>query len=82
MPAAYTSALVENLEQQLQLSLRPIQPDQQFVDHLHNRLTTSPTISLEQRGHAAFGLLLIAFSLFTGVLLIWFMRLLRPSPDS
>jgi hypothetical protein len=82
MRAAYSPEMVENLEHQLLNSLRPIQPDQQFVEHLHDRLTTTPTISLEQRGHAAFGLLLVAFSLLSGVLLIWLMRLLRPAEAS
>jgi hypothetical protein len=78
MPAAvYSPAAVESLEQQLRLTLRPIQPDKQFVDHLHTRLTTSPAMTLERRSSTALGLLLIAFSLMTGVLIVGIIRLFR-----
>jgi hypothetical protein len=78
MPAAvYSPAAVDSLEQQLRLTLRPIEPDKQFVDHLHNRLTTSPAMTLERRSSTAFGLLLIAFSLMTGVILIGIIRIFR-----
>jgi hypothetical protein len=66
--------LVEKLEQQLMESLKPVQPRTEFVDRLHTRLTTPQTILLERRESAAFGLLLVAASLLTGVLLIWLRR--------
>ena len=71
---------VENLEIQLKRSLRPVQPDPQFVDHLHTRLRTPTTTVLERRNNLAFALLLAAFSLFSGVLLVVILRLLRSTP--
>jgi hypothetical protein len=66
--------LVEKLERQLMDSLKPVQPRTEFVDRLHTRLTTPQTTILERRESAAFGLLLVAASLLTGVLLTWLRR--------
>jgi len=68
---------VENLEKQLKLSLQQVQPDRDFVDHLHNRLTTPRSLTVERRKNAGFSLLLVGFSLFSGLLLIWLMRQFR-----
>lgn len=68
--------VVENLEQQLFFSLRPVQPSQEFVSHLQQRLTSPPAMTVE-REYRALGLLMIAGSLFTGLLIILFMRKLR-----
>lgn len=70
---------VESLEQQLMRSLRPVQPDRQFVDHLHSRLTTPVDTTVERRQHLGFSLLLIAGSLASGVFLVWLIRQLRGS---
>ena len=66
--------VVERLERQLMESLKPVQPRTEFVDRLHTRLTTPQTMVLERRESAAFGLLLMAVSLLTGVFLIWLRR--------
>lgn len=68
--------IVENLEKQLKVSLRPVQPNPEFIDHLHNRLTSSPAMTLE-RQNTVLSLLLVAFSLLSGIILIWVMRHLR-----
>ncbi len=65
------------LENQLMLSLRPVQPSAEFVGHLHNRLTTPVLTTIERRQNAAFGLLLLALSLASGVFLIWLLRQFR-----
>ncbi len=80
MPAAayaYSPDVVNNLENQLKLSLRPVQPNPEFIGHLHSRLTTPAMMTIERRENAALGLLLVAFSLMSGVLLILFLRHLR-----
>lgn len=69
---------LENLlENQLKHSLRPVQPNPEFVGHLHTRLTSPSTMTVERRQNAAFGLLLVAFSLLSGVFLIWLLRQFR-----
>jgi hypothetical protein len=85
MKAAYiqTSAGfqdVESLEQQLMRSLRPVQPNRQFVDHLHSRLTTPVDTTVERRQHLGFSLLLIAGSLASGVFVVWLIRQFRGNP--
>jgi hypothetical protein len=74
-----SSIPVENLEFQLKRSLRPVQPDPHFVDHLHTRLRTPSITVLERRNNLVFALLLAAVSLFTGVLLLLITRMLRPT---
>ena len=68
---------VLNLENQLKQSLRPVKPNQEFVEHLHTRLTTPASMTIERRENVAFSLLLVAFSLLSGVFLIFFMRQMR-----
>lgn len=68
---------VENLEFQLMHSLRPVRPDPQFVDHLHDRLNSPEVTVLERRQNIALGLLLFAFSLLGGLLLVWGLRQIR-----
>lgn len=69
--------VVEGLEAQLKRSLRRVEPREEFVDHLYDRLTTPPPMTVERRTNTAIGLLLVAFSLLSGVLLIWLMRQLK-----
>lgn len=71
------AANVENLENQLRLSLHPVKPDPNFVDHLNERLVLPVDTTLEYRQTAAISLLLIAFSLVSGILIIWAIRHLR-----
>lgn len=68
---------VESLENQLKLSLRPVRPNPDFVDHLHDRLTTPVSTTLEHRQNAAFSLLLVACSLVSGIFVVWLMHHLR-----
>lgn len=71
-----TPYFVDDLEQQLKFSLRPVQPNPEFVNHLQHRLTSSPEMTVE-REHKILGLLLVATSLFTGLILVLIMRHLR-----
>lgn len=81
MAAAYVSAnspdAEKNLENQLKRSLRPVNPNPEFVGHLHTRLTTPVELTIERRQNAALGLFFVAFSLLSGVFLIWLLRQLR-----
>ncbi len=65
------------LENQLKLSLRPVQPSAEFVGHLQTRLTTPAQMTLERRQNAGYVLLLVALSLASGVFLIWLLRQFR-----
>lgn len=77
-PHSQISERVDEIEQQLKLSLRPVQPDREFVDHLYTRLTSPSITVLERRRESlAFSLLLAAAALLLGVVLIVLMRLLR-----
>jgi hypothetical protein len=77
MRSAPSKEAVENLENQLKQSLRPVKPNQEFVDHLHDRLTTPVSMSVERQDTAAISLLLVAFSLLSGAFLVWVMRQFR-----
>ncbi len=68
--------VVESLEKQLKISLKPVQPSPEFVTHLQSRLTSPPAMTVE-RENTALSLLLMAFSLLSGVVLVWLMRQLR-----
>jgi hypothetical protein len=71
----------EALEQSLQYTLNPVQPNPDFVQHLERRLVTKPTIVLERRsGELAF--ITIALGLFSGVLIIWLVHLLTRRPKN
>jgi hypothetical protein len=68
--------VVEDLEQQLLFSLRPVQPSQEFVNHLQQRLTSPPAMTVD-REYKILGMLLVAVSLFSGLMLVLLMRRLR-----
>ncbi len=68
---------VDSLEAQLMRSLRRVEPDREFVDHLHTRLSRPPDMILERRQHIGFSLLLIAVSFVSGAFLVWLMRHFR-----
>lgn len=70
---------VDDLEQQLKLSLRRVDPNPKFVDHLHDRLTTPSQFIIEHRHSIGIELALVAISLFAGILLIWLLRELFPN---
>jgi hypothetical protein len=81
MSAAYalanSSDTDNNLENQLKRSLRPVNPNPEFVGHLHNRLTSPVVMTIERRQNTALGLFLVAFSLMSGVFLVWLLRQFR-----
>ncbi len=72
--------LVENLEKQLRVTLRPVAPSPDFVEHLHSRLASPPVMTVERRRNYALALLLTAMSLVFGVFLLWLMHHQRPMP--
>jgi len=77
MRNAISSETVEELEQQLALSLRRIEPNPEFVHHLHYRLKTPAAMSVERRQSLGMSLLLAALSLTTGLLFVWLLKQLR-----
>lgn len=79
MRTAFTMEMVDDLEQQLKLSLRPVHPDQEFVTTLQTRLSNPVTMQVEPSQPVAFAMLMIAFSMFTGAFLILLLRQLRRS---
>lgn len=81
MRQAVSSLLVDDIEQQLRQSLTRVQPDQEFVDHLHSRLKNPSQLSIEQRLSLGRGLLLVAGSLVSGILLLFLLRQLRLSSN-
>ncbi len=76
-PLAPSPEAVEFLENQLKRSLRRVEPREEFVDHLYDRLTTPPSMTVERRTNTAVGLLVVAFSLLSGVIVVWLMRQFR-----
>ncbi len=64
------------LEQQLQRSLRPVQPDPTFVQELQVRLA-NPGPTLASPRTAGVGLLLTAVGITAGVLLLWLLGRLK-----
>lgn len=58
-----------DFELQLQSSLQPVNPDPDFVYTLKRRLISPESVVLERQSKA-FSLLLIAFGLLSGVLLL------------
>ena len=74
---------VVEIEQQLQSSLRRIDPSQDFIDHLHSRLRTPAELHIEYRREAlAIGIVIAASMLFGGAFLIWvWLMLRRPAQD-
>jgi hypothetical protein len=79
MRPAFSPVVVEDLEQQLKQSLRKIEPNPEFVNHLQDRLTNPVQLSVERRQSIGCGLLLIAGSFMSGVLLLLLVRQFRPT---
>lgn len=79
MRSAASVTLVDEIEQQLKQSLTRVQPDQEFVNHLHSRLQHPSQLSIEKRQSLGLGLLLITASLFSGIVFVFLMRLFRPA---
>lgn len=80
MSEAYTPRLesMESLEAELRRSLKPVKPSPDFVNHLQTRLAEPVTMTVERRNTAGLSLLLLALSLFSGVMIVWGMRRIRP----
>lgn len=72
-----SSETVENLEHQLALSLQRIEPNPEFINHLHHRLKTPATTTIERRQSLGLGLLLTALSLAAGISLVVILRQFR-----
>jgi hypothetical protein len=64
------------LETELAKIMRPIEPPQAFKGHLLQRLTSTQTITIEERT-AGKAFLIVSLGLFSGVLVFWFGHLLR-----
>jgi hypothetical protein len=64
---------ISSLEKQLSESLRPIQPDQLFIDQLQKKLERTQAVALE-RCDPHTGLVIIGAGLVTGLLLLWFIK--------
>ena len=79
MRERYSIEDVEQLEKQLQYSLQRVEPDKKFVSHLQTRLASPSATTIERRNSIAFGMLLVAFSLLSGVLTILIVRQFRSS---
>lgn len=62
-----------DLEKELIRNLRPIQPRDEFISQLQDRLTDKKNIFIEERNY---GLAIIALSmgLLIGILSLWFFR--------
>jgi hypothetical protein len=68
--------LMSSLEEQLQRSLRPVQPNPVFINRLQHHLVTPTTALAEKSGgsHLAIG---VAFSVAVGLLAWWIIRQFR-----
>jgi hypothetical protein len=79
MRPTYSPDIVEDLEHQLKMSLRKVEPSPEFVTHLHTRLTDPARMSIERRQSLGLGMLLVAVSCMSGMVLIGLLRLFRPA---
>ncbi len=70
---------ISTLERELQLSLRPVQPNPDFVNRLHSRLSNPGTTRLERQTDslATPVFFLVSFGLAVGLLLVWALRQIR-----
>ena len=66
-------ANIEKIEEKLGRSLRPIQPNNEFVYRLQKRLIPQKTIQVERRG-IGFALVSTFLGLFIGVFIVWILR--------
>jgi hypothetical protein len=66
-------ANIEKIEEKLGRSLRPIQPNNEFVYRLQKRLVPQKTIQLE-KGSISLILVSSFLGLFIGVFIVWILR--------
>lgn len=72
--------ILSTLERELQQSLRPVQPNPDFVNRLHNRLANPGTTLIERQASASLVVpvfFLVGFGLTVGLLLVWVLRQIR-----
>jgi hypothetical protein len=73
-----TEEALQEIERTLESSLSRVQPRQEFVEKLQNRLTTPAAVMLEQpSGTPGLVLVIVAGGMFIGALLIWVLHRLR-----
>jgi len=72
---------VEDIEQQLKLSLHRVEPRSEFVTHLQDRLVNPPPTKVENRQSLGCAFFLLLFSFLSGILLIGLLRHLRALLD-
>jgi hypothetical protein len=68
------------LEKDLERSLRPVQPNQEFVSRLHTRLAHPTTTVLERATEGSLAApiaFVVGFGLAVGLLVVWVIRQLR-----
>lgn len=66
-------ANIEKIEEKLGRSLRPIQPNNEFVYRLQKRLVPQKTIQVE-KNNIGFALVSTFLGLFIGVFIVWILR--------
>ena len=74
------SEIISSLESTLQRSLRPVQPNPEFVNKLHSRLITPASTVLERHAPKAIttpAFFVAGFGLAIGLFLVWIIRQLR-----
>ena len=72
--------LFSAIESELKRSLRPVQPNPDFVNKLHSRLVSPTTTILERHSTQTLAtpiLFLVGFGLAVGLFLVWIIRQLR-----
>lgn len=67
------SSVVENLEKQLQSSMRPVRPDPDFVYRLHGHLVHPPAVMIERRTRGVVFVLIVLW-LSLGAMMICLIR--------
>jgi hypothetical protein len=67
---------LNNIESELQRSLRPVRPNPEFVHRLQSRLV-SPATTLVERPSNNLALVVFGFGLLVGLFVLWLIRQLR-----
>lgn len=62
-----------SIEKKLDSILRPVNPEESYVDNLKHRLLNGPGITIEKPDYL-FALLFIGSLLFIGVFLVWLLN--------
>ena len=66
-------ANIEKIEEKLGRSLRPIQPNNEFIYRLQKRLVPQKIIQLE-KGNIRFVIVSTFLGLFIGIFIVWILR--------